>query len=335
MSGSGPTARHTAVLATEASEIPADRRPEPGEVAILPSAPDDMVSAVRAGGGIVGALGAATRGIVWLSYERAGELAQILRTNPQVGWVQLPWAGVDGFAATLASDELPGRLFTSAKGAYAQPVAEHALTLSLALLREIPNRVRATRWTGEKAGRSLYRANVVIIGAGGIARELISLLAPFSAEITVVRRSVENVPGAARVVRSEQMCEVLPEADLVVLAAALTAGTRHVVGEKELALMKPTAYLVNIARGALVDTAALTDALADGQLAGAALDVTDPEPLPDGHPLWAEPRCLITPHSADTPEMTEPLLAERIRQNVQAFTGHGRFVGVVDRSLGY
>ncbi|HEY8913459.1 NAD(P)-dependent oxidoreductase, partial [Lacisediminihabitans sp.] len=96
-----------------------------------------------------------------------------------------------------------------------------------------------------------------------------------------------------------------------------------------------SAILINIARGGLVDTGALTDALAAGEIAGAGVDVTDPEPLPDGHPLWSEPHVIITPHSADTPAMIAPLLAERIRENVEAFLGDGRFVGVVDVEAGY
>lgn len=99
--------------------------------------------------------------------------------------------------------------------------------------------------------------------------------------------------------------------------------------------MKSTAVLVNVARGGLVDTDALVQALASESIAGAGLDVTDPEPLPDGHPLWAEPRVIITPHSADTPDMTAPLLAERIRANVLAFLGDGRFEGIVDPGAGY
>ena len=128
---------------------------------------------------------------------------------------------------------------------------------------------------------------------------------------------------------------VLATSDVVVVAAALTGGTRHLIGRAELELMRASAVLVNIARGPLLDTDALVNALAAGAIAGAALDVTDPEPLPQGHPLWAEPRCLITPHSADTPEMTAPLLAERIRLNVDAFLTDGRFVGVVDPRIGY
>jgi len=99
--------------------------------------------------------------------------------------------------------------------------------------------------------------------------------------------------------------------------------------------MKSSAALVNIARGRLVDSLALADSLASGHLAGAALDVTDPEPLPDGHPLWSSPRCIITSHSADTPEMVEPLLAERVSANVTALLGDGAFVGIVDARAGY
>ena len=125
------------------------------------------------------------------------------------------------------------------------------------------------------------------------------------------------------------------DADLVVVAAALTGGTRHLFGADEFAAMKESAYLVNIARGGLVDTDALVDALRNGAIAGAGLDVTDPEPLPDGHPLWDEPQRHHHAAPGRHPEMTAPLLAERIRLNVRAFLGDGRFVGVVDPEAGY
>jgi phosphoglycerate dehydrogenase-like enzyme len=99
--------------------------------------------------------------------------------------------------------------------------------------------------------------------------------------------------------------------------------------------MKPSAAFVNIARGALVDSVALVETLTSGHLVGAATDVTDPEPLPDGHPLWTAPNMLITPHMADTPEMTAPLLAERVRRNVAAYLAGRPLEGVVDPSLGY
>ena len=329
------TGQHRAVLSDDSDLDPPSRRPQPGPVAILPTAEPRFAAAVEQAGGVVAPLSPHTRGLIWLSYARAAELGEVLALNPQIGWVQLPWAGVDAFSEVLAGHQRDELLVTSAKGAYAQPVAEHALALTLASLRLLPERARARSWNAEPAGESLYGRTVLIIGAGGIARELIRLLEPFGTHIVVVRRSAGAVPGADRTVQTYLLTDELPHADVVIVAAALTGGTRHLIGAPELAIMKPTARLVNIARGPLVDSAALVAALAGGAIAGAALDVTDPEPLPDGHPLWDQPRCLITPHMADTPEMTAPLLAERIRLNVAAFLGNGPFVGVVDLVAGY
>lgn len=336
MSTSNP-AQHRAVVARELEAVPAERRPHAGAIAVLPDDDPMFLDAVRAAGGEIAALSPDTRGLVWLSSGDAEDLVAVLDAHPGIEWVQLPYAGVDAFAGVLSGfADRPLPLWTSAKGAYSQPVAEHALMLTLSLLRLIPERVRATSWpTGEKFGTSLFGLSVLIVGAGGIVVELIRLLEPFGVRVTVVRRSEGDVAGAERTVTSERLGEVLPAADVVVIAAAFTDGTRKLIGAAELAAMKPSAILINIARGGLVDTDALTAALAAGEIAGAGVDVTDPEPLPDGHPLWNEPRVIITPHSADTPAMTAPLLAERIRENVEAFLGDGRFVGVVDVKAGY
>ena len=328
--------QHHAVLSEPVEQLPAERRPTPGPIAVLPNPKGVFVDAVRAGGGTVAELSSETRGVVWLSSRDATQLTTVLADNPQIEWVQLSWAGVDGFSAVLpayAGKALP--LWTSAKGAYSQPVAEHALALTLALLREFPKRVVATSWATFKEGTSLFGLNILIIGAGGIAIELIRMLELFNVHITVVRRSSEPMLGAERTLTVDRLDEALPDADVVVVAAAFTEGTSKLIGSPQLAAMKPTAVLVNIARGGLVDTDALTEALAKSTIAGAGLDVTDPEPLPDGHLLWNESRVIITPHSADTPTMTAPLLAERIRINVEAFLGDGRFVGIVNPAAGY
>ncbi|WP_246318485.1 D-isomer specific 2-hydroxyacid dehydrogenase family protein [Glaciibacter psychrotolerans] len=311
------------------------RRPEPGPISVLPRSEDAFAAAVEAAGGTLVPLSTGTRGLIWLSSERAGELNGVLAANPQIGWVQLPWAGVDAFTSILDAPANRHVLWTSAKGAYAQPVAEHALALILATLRVLPRRARATSWDDVPAGRSLYGRRVVIVGAGGIALELLRLLEPFGVHTTIVRRSAQPVRRADRTVTAAALVEVLPDAEVLVIAAALTGETRHLIGADELAVLGADAVVVNIARGGLIDTDALVAALAAGTIAGAALDVTDPEPLPDGHPLWTEPRCLITPHMADTPEMTTALLAERIRVNVRAFLENSRFVGVVDPRAGY
>ncbi len=326
---------HRAVVTDEGAPLPV-APPTSGPVAILPDEAELHVSAVTGAGGTVTGLGPDTRGIVWLDPRDPDGLAAALDRAPDVGWVQLPFAGVDAFADLIEAhgDRV---LFTSAKGAYAEPVAEHALALTLGTLRVLQKRARASSWATEPEGVSLYGRDVVVVGAGGIALEYIRLLRPFDAHVTVVRRSSAPVASADRTVATGELDDVLPDADVVVIAAAMTAGTSKLFGGRQFALMKRSARLVNIARGGLVDTDALVAALRDGSIAAAGLDVTDPEPLPDGHPLWSESGAIITPHQADTPEMVAPLLAERVRANTEAFLrGDGSgFVGVVDPAAGY
>ncbi len=283
-----------------------------------------------AGGQVVPA--EAAEALVWLDPFGAEELEALLAGAMGLRWIQLPWAGVEDFAARGMFGD--GRLWTCAKGVYAEPVAEHALTLGLAGLRHIPERVRATSW-GEPAGRSLYDGRVTVLGGGGVARSLLALLAPLRAHATVVRRRPEPVPGAARVVDASGLHDALAGADLVVVALALTPETAGMVGAPELRAMEGHAWLVNVARGGHVRTDDLVAALEEGWIGGAALDVTDPEPLPEGHPLWALPNCIVTPHSADTPEMIAPLLAARVRENVRRFGAGEELIGLVDAELGY
>lgn len=327
---------HRDPLAGTALPISKDRRPAPGPIAVLPEPRELFVRAVESAGGTVAPLSKQTRGVVWLSEHDPVGIEDVLARHPDIGWVQLPWAGVDSFAGVLAAyADRPTPLWTSAKGAYAEPVAEHAVMLALALLRGLPEKARSTSWAAKRTGLSLFGRRVLIVGAGGVATEIIRLLAPFDAPITVVRRSAGDVPGAGRTVTVDRLLEVLPSADVVILAAAATGSTRNLIGETELAAMKPDAVLVNIARGSLVDSGALAAALHRGHLAGAGLDVTAPEPLPDGHPLWTAPRCVITSHCADTPEMVFPLLASRVASNVRALLHDGSFIGVVDPAAGY
>lgn len=260
------------------------------------------------------------------------QLQELLAANPQITWVQLPFAGIERYVPTMRENRQV--TWTSAKGVYAPPVAEHALTLTLALLRHLPERVRATSW-GRGAGTTLNGASAVVIGGGGIAREYLRLLKSWDTTVTMVRRSEGEVPGADRTVTQEQLDEVLPGADVVMVAAAATDETRGMIGARQLELMDRDAVLVNIARGTLVDTDALVAALAAGSIRSAGLDVTDPEPLPDGHPLWDEPRCLITPHTADTPQMCIPLINARTVRNLASRAAGDPLEGPVDVDAGY
>ena len=318
------------------SRVQPARAPEPGLIAVEPMPNPTFIEAVNAGGGTVAPLSAETHGLVWLSEKRADELADILRANPAIGWVQLPWAGVDGFRdlfAGLDHDNCP--VFTSAKGSYSEPVAEHALALILALQRELPSKARDAVWQANRTGLSLFGNHVVIVGAGGISAELVRLMEPFRVSTTVVRRSTDAFPGATRTITAEDLDSVLPDADVLVIAAASTADTHHLIGATQLGALPSHAVVVNIARGPLLDHDALVTSLREDRLWGAGLDVTDPEPLPTGHPLWDESRCVITSHSADTPIMTKHLLGSRIETNVRAFLDGRPFVGVVDTRAGY
>jgi phosphoglycerate dehydrogenase-like enzyme len=303
---------------------------DPTKVAIEPKSFASYANAIEQGGGQVCKMGSDVAALIWTDYARPEALVQMLRENPQLTWVQLPFAGVDAFAEALS---FPVR-FTSAKGSYREPVAEHALALTLALARALPERVRATAW-GKKFAFSLYDSNILILGGGGITEELLLLLSPFRADITVVRHRLEEMPGASRTVGFEALDSHLPKADVVILAAALTESTRHLFNAARFSLMKQSAYLVNVARGPIVHTEDLIDALTNGKIAGAALDVTEPEPLPEGHPLWATKNILITPHTADTNEMVERMFSVRVVENVRAYLGHGAWVGTVDPVLGY
>ena len=269
---------------------------------------------------------------MWLNPADIGALRAALATASSARWVQLPFAGVEHEAAAGLLD--PGRTWTSAKGAYAEPVAEHALALTLAGLRLLWRRITARSW-GPPGGTSLYDQPVTILGGGGIAASLLQLLAPLRVTATVVRQRPDPVPGAARTLDVSRLGEALADPLVVFLALALTPSTERIIGAAQLAAMRPDAWLVNVARGRHVDTDALVAALTEGAIAGAALDVTDPEPLPDGHPLWALERCIISPHTADTQEMIEPLLARRIRDNVARFAAGQPLIGVVDPALGY
>ena len=141
--------------------------------------------------------------------------------------------------------------------------------------------------------------------------------------------------GASRTVPFTELHDVLSGSLVVVVALALTPETAGIIGAPELALMDKSAWLVNVARGRHVETDALVTALESESIAGAALDVTEPEPLPIGHRLWDLPNCIITPHTADTLEMSLPPLAERIRTNVSLFAAGESLVGVVDPEVGY
>lgn len=300
-------------------------------------APDGVLSwlddAVRAGGATV-VPPAEASGLVWAAFDRPRQLGELLTAHPHLDWVQLPWAGVENFRPIIDHD----RRWTCAKGVYADPVAEHALALLLAGRRGVVDYARRQsfdRRDANELGHNVFDSSIVIVGGGGIAESLLRLLEPFRARVTVVRRTRQDLPGAARVVGRDGLHAALRDADAVILALAAAPDTVGIIGARELALMGPHTWLVNVARGVHVDTDALVDALEHDRLGGAALDVTEPEPLPDGHPLWRLPNCIVTPHVGNTEMMARPLLAARVTENVRRYGSGEPLLGPVDADLGY
>jgi len=300
------------------------------KVSIEPKSFAAYEQAVVDSGCSVSKLDSSVGALIWTDYSNPAGLSKAINDNPQLTFVQLPFAGVDAFSEVL---DAPVR-FACAKGSYREPVAEHALTLALSLARVIPERVRAQSW-GRKFADSLYDANVLIVGAGGITEELVGLLSAFRSQVTVVRNQDVPMVGVSKTVGLEHLDEELPLADFVFLACSLTEKTRGLFDLERFKKFKSTAYFINIARGPIVVTDDLVLALNEGLIAGAGVDVTDPEPLPDGHPLWKAKNVIITPHTADTNAQVIRMFSIRIRENLAAYQGLGDWVGLVDLELGY
>lgn len=320
--------------------MPSSTKSSPA-VAVMPSN-GDLEDAVVRGGGRLSEVREAD-GLIWTDARHPERLEEALNNSP-VRWVQLPFAGVERFLEAGVIDEK--RTWTCAKGTYGPATAEHALALILAAARMVHHHARRTEWMlrreiptlgrGDSAGpRRLAGTHALIAGAGGIGGALIPMLRGLQMKVTAVNRSGTKVTGADRTVATGALEEVLGDADWVVVAAPLTPETRGLIGQRQLELMRPGAWLINVARGGLVDTKALTAAIGSGQIAGAALDVTDPEPLPSDHKLWGFDNVLITSHTANTAAMALPDLCDLVERNTRRFAGGRPLEGTIDPKLGY
>lgn len=299
-------------------------------VAVLPASrlAGALAHAVTAGGCVPTGDVSRAEGLVWCR-SRPDGLAELLEAAPHLRWVQLPYAGIEAFGQLVDS----ARTWTCAKGVYGAAVAEFALGLILAGLRRI-DRYAARRVWEPLPQQTLDGRHVAILGAGGIGLALTRLLLPFGARVSVVSRSGRPVEGATALPFSET-ADVLADADVVVLALPLVAETTGLVDAAFLSGMKRSAWLVNVARGRVVVTDDLVAALKDGVIAGAALDVTDPEPLPPGHALWKLPNAIVTPHVANTPETGTGSLMALVEENCRRLASGVELAGRIDPALGY
>ena len=266
--------------------------------------------------------------VVWCSTSPKG-LPELLEAAPGCRWVQLPYAGIERFLSLVDTE----RTWTCAKDVYGRSVAELVLGLLVVAFRRLDRYVVSETWA-PLPEQTLYGSEITILGGGGIGRSLTRLLLPLGAGVTVVSRSGAPIDGATTLPADETK-KALPGADAVVLAVPLTPATTGLVDRSFLSAMKPSAWLVNVARGPVVVTDDLVAALTDGTIAGAALDVTDPEPLPDGHPLWRLDNAIVTPHVANTPALGTPVLAALVADNAARFAAGRPLAGTIDPTAGY
>lgn len=258
-------------------------------------------------------------------------------------WIHSPAAGVGNlmFPEMVAS---PVTL-TNNRGNSSFTIAEHVIAVTLALLRGLPlawRRQTEGVWAQDEinAGppmRTLRESRVIVVGLGAIGAAVARIASAFGAHVVGVRRRADQpVPaGVAAVVTPEHLAGELPLAHVVVVAAADTTGTVRLIGERELALMKDDAVLVNVSRGSLVDEAALVRALESGRLRGAALDVFEREPLPADSPLWARTDALITPHVAGFHKDHWDIVIATFTGNLRRFAAGEPLINRVDKEAGY
>ena len=266
--------------------------------------------------------------------------SDLLDSAPKLRWVQVGSAGVESYPL----DELRARgiVFTNAKEIYGIQLADHTMALILAFSRQLPFLFRAQQkgvWenrknypSGELAGQTL-----LIVGLGGTGLETARRAAGFGMRILATRRRLDlPKPDFVDAVHPpEQLHALLPGADWVAVCLPLTADTRDMFHDVAFDLMKPTAYIVCVTRGGIINTEALLRALDGDKIAGAGLDVTDPEPLPPGHPLWGMENVIITPHASGHSPHSGSRMLGLLCENVRRFGGGQPLLNVVDLELQY
>lgn len=260
----------------------------------------------------------------------------LLRAAPNLRWYHSIGAGVEDLVG-LPELRDRGIVLTNNSGPYDIPIAEHVLATILASAKRLHlyrDQQRDAEWKSH-AQDEVRDRTVVVFGIGSIGAEVAKLASGVGMRVIGVRRRQGAVPGVSRIVPPEQLADVAAEADYLVLAAPLTKETRGAVSRAVIERMKPTAWIVNIARGAMLDEDALVDALRAGHLGGAALDALSVEPLPKEHPLWALPNVIITPHSSNSsPRIRERSIA-LFRENLRRWKAREPLLNVVDLDAGY
>lgn len=263
-----------------------------------------------------------------------------LRAAKRLRWIQWPAAGVEG----ILSPEFVNSpiLLTNGKGCYAPEIAEHVFGLLFVLTRGIGHQVRQMRehkWGGPGGLVELRGRTMGIIGFGGIGRETARRAKAMDLRVVAVDIAPfyrEGYPMADEIhLVDDWLPELLKQSDIVVSAAPITPRSRGMIGEREFALMKPGSTLINVSRGRIVQTPALVKALQENRIAGAGLDVTDPEPLPPDHALWDFPNVVVTSHIAGQSNLVGKRVGEVFAENVRRFVHGLPLLNLVDKQAGF
>ncbi|MFN2629075.1 MAG: D-2-hydroxyacid dehydrogenase [Gaiellaceae bacterium] len=268
------------------------------------------------------------------------ELATTLAARPHLRWIQATSAGIGMLAKRVGLTE-SSIAVTTAGGVHARPLAEFAVLAMLIFGKDalrLGREQREHRWE-RYAGEEVAGKTVCVVGLGKVGREVARLARALDARVVgTVREIGDRVPEELCVERLEEIervDELLPEADVLVLAVPHTALTHRLLDARRLALLKPGAIVVNIARGDVVDEGALIDALRSGHLRGAALDVFEQEPLPRESPLWELPNVLVSPHSASTVAAENERIVQLFQENIRRYLDGRLLLNLLDKELLY
>ncbi len=273
--------------------------------------------------------------IGWFDMYDKAKMAEIISAATNLKWLNSIYAGVEHFP--LAQLKAQGTILTNGAGLNSAPIAEFAVMMMLSAAKRsdlIVDSQRQHKWLETPPGTTeIDDSKALIIGYGGIGQQIAKKLAGFDVEVTAVRRTATGEPN---VIGLDDWRDRLGEFDWIFVSAPATSDTRHMFGAEEFAAMKNSAWLVNVARGTLVDQDALLTALNDKTIGGAALDVTDPEPLPADHPLWDAPNCLITMHLSGTAQTRMfQRAAARFVENLKRYQNGDEMIAVADFDRGY
>ena len=264
----------------------------------------------------------------------------LLAGAERLRWLCAASAGVDH----LLEDSLwpsPDCLLSNSSGAYGPTISEHVLMVLLMLLRRMPEYqadLRERRWSFYSPIRSITGSRIVMLGTGDIGANTARRLKALGASVTGVCRSGRSGEAAFdRVVPIGALDSVLPEADALIMALPATGETAGILSRERIALLPERAYVVNVGRGSAVDQEALAEALREGRIAGASLDVMTPEPLPENDPLWSCPKLLLTPHISGNMSLglTCRLAVEMFCADLARYAAGEALKNQVDRRIGY